>query len=98
MAREAREIREPPWMCGGCGYVMDAATPVQGAGQPQDGSLAICANCGALHVRHGTRWLPITPDEYAAIDPRQRAELARIEAIRRGAIRSSLAGKRGNDA
>jgi hypothetical protein len=92
------EIREPPWMCDSCGYVMDSATPVHGEGLPQDGSLSICANCGALYVRHGRRWLPITPEELAAIDPGLRAELTRIETIRRSTIRTPLAGNRDHDA
>ena len=36
MTREVREIREPPWMCDSCGYVMDSATPVHGEGLPQE--------------------------------------------------------------
>ncbi len=82
--------REPPWLCLGCGYMMDACAPIEGTGSPDEGDLTLCLNCGALHVRHGVRWLPITPAEREAIDPEQKADLALYEAARRRVVSIDL--------
>ena len=87
-------IHELSWMCSGCGYVVNAATALhrdQRDNRPTDGSIALCANCGNLHVRHGPRWLPITAAERAALDPEWLTRLMRIGAAIRRKIPVDLA-------
>lgn len=87
------ENREPPWMCTGCGYVMDSYSTIDSSKvKPKDGSISICLNCGARYERHGPQWLPLAPATYDAFSPQEKAELARIEDLRRAVIRKDLAG------
>jgi len=73
-------IREPPWMCHACGYLMDAASltfqndlhnPA-----PEEGDYSLCMNCGQCHVRHGTRWAKITAAESAEMPAENRKQVA----------------------
>ena len=75
-----KEIREPPWMCGACGYVMDAADVVWGNNlpnpEPKEGDYSLCMNCGQCHVRHGAHWLKITAAELAEMPAENRKQVA----------------------
>ena len=39
-----------PSECPGCGYKVDAATGVSGKGEPAEGDVSICLNCGAINI------------------------------------------------
>ena len=94
------ETREAPWMCSGCGYVMDAATPTDPRGEavPRDGSIALCINCGKRHIRHGTRWMPLTDAEWRSLSSEERKQLMMVELARQIAIRDDLSRGRGGRA
>lgn len=71
--------REKPWMCHGCGSIMDAASAVDGSGGvPEDGDATVCIACGALFCLEFGRWRPMTADEYTDLDPITRAELRAV--------------------
>lgn len=92
--------RPPPWMCSGCGYVTNALGTADGsaAPPPDEGDVALCLNCGALHTLHGARWLATTPAEYASFDDKYRRELAQHEVNRKRVIRVDLTKRRGGRA
>ena len=72
-------VREPPWMCHACGYLMDAASVMfrnnLPTPEPEEGDYSLCMNCGQCHVRHGTRWLKITAEELAEMPIENRRQV-----------------------
>jgi len=74
-----KEFREQPWMCGACGYLMDAASLVWENGlptpAPDEGDYSLCMNCGQCHVRHSLRWLKITAAELAEMPAENRKQV-----------------------
>lgn len=92
------DFREPPWMCVMCGYVMDAAGGLTDIAPPSEGDYSVCMNCGHQYTRHGTRWVPTTVDEKAAMAPENRRDIERIQQARRAVIREDLTRNRGGRA
>lgn len=84
MKRE--DVAVPPSVCPSCGYLMDSATCLADERKrPNAGDLSICIKCVSflrfdqdLHLR------AMTPDEFKALHPDERAELWRCaSAVRR---------------
>jgi ribosomal protein L37AE/L43A len=73
-------VPEQTWMCHACGYVMDSASVLfeARAALPDEGDYSLCMNCGAVFVRHGDAWAPITATERAVmpVDVRRKLTLA----------------------
>lgn len=90
--------REPPWMCFLCGYLCDAVSPARRNvhAVPSEGSLALCLNCGHVHVRHGARWLAMTKAERDTLSDDERDELARSERTRASAPMPDLRKNQGS--
>ena len=44
------DTRTPKSPCPICGYVMDAATMVNGSAGPKPGDVSICMRCGAVNL------------------------------------------------
>ena len=74
----------PSWMCGRCGYLMDAADAADNSDAvPVQGDLCLCMNCGAPYTLDGTAWRPLTAEERAALTPEERRGLEAAEHVRR---------------
>lgn len=81
-------------MCSGCGYVMDAASPVEGGPvRPVEGSISICMNCGLLHTRHEDRWTRITDAEWRGLSAEQRKQLMMVEMVRQMTVLDDLTAR-----
>ncbi len=94
-------FRVAPQLCPHCGYAFDAASTVQGEGDPEPGALSICISCGeTMVIDDALRLRIMTPEERAKIDPKTRGLLA--EAKRFTLLRNLsgviLAGTRGGRA
>jgi hypothetical protein len=68
--------RFKPWLCGRCGYLMDAASGFTVDATPVPGDLSICLNCGESYTLAGGGWRKLTAAELAALLPEERRELA----------------------
>jgi hypothetical protein len=45
-----KEIKTTPWFCSECDYgPMDAMTSVPNGVMPEEGSITLCLNCGAVY-------------------------------------------------
>lgn len=90
-------IAERKWMCFRCGYAMDGYSRVDtgAAVVAKEGDVSVCMNCGAVFMRHGANWCPITRQEREELEPGALAVLARLLAARALAIRENLAKKDG---
>jgi uncharacterized protein with PIN domain len=87
---------EPAWMCVACGYMMDASAPTKGEkSTPETGDLSLCMNCGKVYWREDAKWRPITPAEYASLEPETHREIALANSHRGRVIRVDLAAKPG---
>ena len=84
--------REKTWMCFGCGYVMDTASPADPDhhAAPAEGDLSLCMNCGVAYTRRDSFWQPMSHDEWKALDREERAELTRAAVARGLAIQTDL--------
>jgi hypothetical protein len=79
--RDRDTTREPPWMCVGCGYVMDAASPVDRSHHepPDEGDLSICLNCAGPYVRERGLWRQMNTADWHGLTPEARDAL--VDAI-----------------
>jgi hypothetical protein len=65
-------------MCHQCGYVMDAASPMDARRSdiPVPGDVAACMNCGVYHTLvEGGLWRPLTVAEWRELEPETKREL-----------------------
>jgi len=88
------------WMCGACGYVMDAAGPLDGDATPTEGDLAICMNCGTPFTLDAGKWRKATEAELAELSPEERRDLTEHQMARAAARLPDLSkrSKRGGRA
>jgi hypothetical protein len=85
-------------MCGLCGYMMDAASPLyDNTSVPKQGDLSICLNCGHPYTLDGGRWRSLTKAELAALKPEERRQLTMAQTAQATAEFPDLA-KRGGRA
>jgi uncharacterized Fe-S cluster-containing MiaB family protein len=57
-------IRERPWLCSTCGYMMDAASSLRDeAAVPKEGDLSLCLNCTASYERRGKVWRALSVED-----------------------------------
>lgn len=95
----AAAFRERRWMCGLCGYLMDAATSIEGGQDvPKEEDVTLCMNCGLVHMRHGDAWRPMTRAERASLPADRISLLARTERVRAARIDTDLSAGRGGRA
>ena len=87
------DVRFDPWMCGDCGYVMDAAGPLDGDATPTEGDLAICMNCGTPYTLDAGKWRTSTAAELAELSPEERRDLTELQ-MQRAAARLPDLSKR----
>jgi hypothetical protein len=53
-----------PQMCWTCGYLMDAASAVDGGQKPpKENDLSMCLNCGTALCMHDGQWRPATAED-----------------------------------
>lgn len=72
--------REKDWMCGTCGYVMDASIATDGPDvTPREQDITLCINCGGVHVREAGKWRPVTTREFTALTPGERADVCKAQ-------------------
>jgi ribosomal protein S27AE len=87
---------ERAWMCSGCGYVMDAVSPLGSEPvEPDEDDISLCLNCGAVYTRHADRWMPATPAEHAEFPPDVKREIAEFQITRSRVVRENLADRGG---
>ncbi len=69
--------RVPVTRCAGCDAPCDAATVADSTHPlPVEGDLSICAYCGAVGIYRADQTIrPITPQEWARMDPGQRRQI-----------------------
>ncbi len=96
MSPKLEHTVDAPWMCSGCGYMMDACAPLEGENvAPETGDVSLCMNCGRVYWREGRSWRPITEVERASLEPESRRELTLAEFHRGRVIKEDLAAKPG---
>lgn len=89
-------FRERAWMCVVCGYTMDSASlPEKPGAVPTDGDVSLCLNCGAVYVREGDKWRPMTKAEKRALEPENREKIERYERARRRMVDVDLSRRGG---
>jgi hypothetical protein len=61
--------RTETWTCQGCGTRLNEAAEPTGpdATRPDQGDIAVCLDCGTVHVLHGDAWLRMTAAERAGL-------------------------------
>jgi hypothetical protein len=85
------KTRFPPWMCSGCGYMMDAASHLSQPNlKPSDGDMSLCLNCGTLYQLRRRAWALMTPAERNALPADIKLEVLQYEMARRSVVRADL--------
>lgn len=73
-----------PMICSECGYTFDTSTSAYGKDKtPAEGDLSICLNCGGAMMLDSGRWRSMTFDEIVDLDPTERAQLFKVQAMQR---------------
>lgn len=68
MPKPIESYRLPESPCPGCGYVMDAATGINGGESPVPGNLTICIKCASVSKYDEELLLvPVTSEEMSEI-------------------------------
>ena len=74
--------RLPKTHCLACGYQVDAASPVDGTGTPEPGSISVCFKCAAV-AKYGDDLtiVPLQPEDIEGItsDPGFCGQLVRTQ-------------------
>lgn len=88
---------DKPWLCGTCGYMMDACSDARGTdAAPQEHDITLCLNCGGVHVREAERWRPITTREFTEnLSDDERKEITTAQNVRAKVIRRDLSQRGG---
>lgn len=80
-----------PWMCGGCGYMMDAASHLRQPGlKPNEDDLSLCLNCGVLYQLRRGVWMLMATAERNDLPGDIKMELLQHEIARRTVIKTDL--------
>lgn len=82
-------MRLPESHCPACGYLMDAATPVDGGKDgPTPGDFSVCLNCGEMLVYEaGLKLRKLSPQDDVSPDNLAELRRARRLIINRGAFK-----------
>lgn len=88
---------DKPWMCGTCGYMMNANSAADGSDiTPKEHDITLCLNCGGVHVREAERWRPITTREFTEnLSDDERKEITTAQNVRAKVIRRDLSQRGG---
>lgn len=79
------DVRFAPWMCGTCGYLMDAAGGLNSEATITEGDLAICFNCGTAYTLDKGAFRKMTPAELASLSAEERRDLVQHQMAREAA-------------
>jgi hypothetical protein len=90
-----KTTRTKSWMCGSCGYVMDAASALRSDATPKEGDLSICMNCGEPYTLDAGRWRKATAAELAELSPEERRDLTEHQMARAAARLPDLSRRGG---
>jgi hypothetical protein len=72
--------RTKAWLCLACGHLLDAMSEVTGANiAPVEGDLTMCIGCGAFYTLQDGAWAKMTPEQYAALAPDDRALVFKMQ-------------------
>lgn len=90
------KTRFAPWMCSGCGYMMDAASHIgRTKAKPRPGDVSLCLNCGTVYELRRGAWALMTPAERSNLPADLKLEVLQAEIARRSVVRKDLAQQGG---
>jgi transcription elongation factor Elf1 len=79
------------WKCSRCGYEMNEAECLTEKGaQPDNGSITMCLNCGAIYEMRNEKWESLKAHEFAKLSNEMKRFLERAERARRKTVNVDL--------
>lgn len=86
MRKRVLSSEHAPTSCPHCGYVVDAATSLQGMNRPGPGCVTVCFKCAG--VSQYTAAMDLVPFDAAKLDPAAAAMVAKAQREIRGRLPS----------
>lgn len=90
------DVVDRPWMCAGCGYMMNRATCITDPAVTEitDGdSLSLCLNCAAVYERRSGKWVLMTVAERADLPNDTKLVLLKAKIAQGLVIKNDLAAR-----